>query len=425
LAEQDVKVLRIGNPARINQDLISYSLDYQLQDEADYQQAQKAWETIDELKEQQKQFVAATGQSRRGLRDKQIRDLAAEGKTSRGIPPGKIQSMARWLNLQEQISEQAEEALELEAQATRKLLDDTTVVCATNATAGASVLEDYKFDRVVIDEATQSIEPATLIPMIKGSRFIMAGDHQQLPPTVLNRDAQESLQITLFERLRAQYPSEMNRMLTVQYRMHESIMAFPNQAFYDAQLKAHPSVARHSLANYELNNRDSGLPSWVANAIKPEPVSLFLDTQDTAKEEQAPRSHSYRNPTEASVLYQLGEALINAGLAPHELGIISPYQEQVRLLKDLFGHPGNPEIKTVDGFQGREKTVILLSFVRSNETGQLGFLTDYRRLNVALTRARRKLIMLGNANMLSQNKVYSKLLEQVETREIPVEQEAR
>ncbi len=425
LVEQNVKVIRIGNPARINQDLITYSLDYQLQDETDYQQAQKAWENIDELKEQQKQFIAATGQSRRGLRDKQIRELAAEGKTSRGIPPGKIQSMARWLDLQEKVSEKADEALKLEQQATRKLLDEATVVCATNATAGASILEDYRFDTVVIDEATQSIEPATLVPMVKGWCYIMAGDHQQLPPTVLNREAQQSLQITLFERLRAQYSTEMNGMLTVQYRMHEAIMAFPNQAFYDTQLKAHPSVANHSLESYEFKKHHDALPAWVVSAIQPSPVSLFLNTKDAGIEEQAPRSYSYRNPTEASALHQLGEALITAGLPPQELGIISPYQEQVRLLKDLFGHPSNPEVKTVDGFQGREKTVILLSFVRSNKKGELGFLTDYRRLNVALTRARRKLIMVGNANMLSQNKIYGRLLEQVETHELQPEQEAR
>ena len=412
LAAQGLKVLRIGNPARINQDLIPYALDFQLQNEDAYLESQRTWETIDQLKEEQKQFSPATGQSRRGLRDKQIRELASEGKTSRGIPPGKIQSMARWLNYQEKINEKAEEALALEERATQKLLDETTVVCATNATAGAPILADYQFDRVVIDEATQSVEPAALIPMTKGKRFTMAGDDQQLPPTVLNREAQASLQISMFERLRTIYTSEMSHMLTVQYRMHKAIMAFPNEAFYEEQLKAHGSVEAHSLNDLDVKVQADEEP-WIQKAIAPAPVSLFLDTGNEGIEEQAPRSYSYFNALEATSVFRLSQALLRAGLPAADLGIISPYQEQVRLIKDWFDHPNHPEIKTVDGFQGREKNVILLSFVRSNSQKQLGFLTDYRRLNVAITRARRKLIMIGNSEVLNTNVIYRQLLNQV------------
>ena len=419
LAERNLAVLRIGNPARINQDLINHSLDYKLQYEPDYQRAQQAWQTINTLKDQQQQFVPANGQSRRGLRDNQIRELASEGKTSRGIPPGKIQSMARWLHLQEQINEKVEEALELEDQATRKLLNESTVVCATNATAGAPILADYRFDTVAVDEATQSVEPACLIPMMKGQRFIMAGDHQQLPPTVLNQEAQADLQITMFERLRALYPADMNNMLTVQYRMHESIMAFPNQAFYDGKLVAHETVAHHTLTAYGLNNADHTQPEWLQAATAPDPVVLFLDTGPDAQEEQAPRSFSYYNTTEASAIYQIGQTLMEAGLPAEELGIISPYDGQASLLKNEFQRPQHPEIKTVDGFQGREKTVVLLSFVRANAEGRIGFLTDYRRLNVALTRAQRKLVMTGNANLLRQNKLYRQMLEQVPVVQLP------
>lgn len=420
LADQGIKVLRIGNPARINQDLITYALDYKLQFVKDYQDAQQAWNAIDNLKAEQQQFSAATGQSRRGLRDNQIRELASEGKTSRGIPPGKIQSMARWLHLQEQINEKAEEALSLEEQATHKLLNESTVVCATNATAGAPVLADSHFDTVALDEATQSVEPACLIPMMKGQRYIMAGDHQQLPPTVLNREAQASLQITMFERLREIYPLDMNTMLTVQYRMHEAIMAFPNKAFYEGQLTAHESVASHSLADYNLKPQEvNDLPEWLRAAIQPEPVALFLDTSYNALEEQAYRSFSYRNSLEAAAIYRIGQTLIEAGLPPAELGIISPYDDQASFLKDQFGHPYHPEIKTVDGFQGREKTAILLSFVRSNKAGKMGFLTDYRRLNVAFTRAQRKLVMTGNAELLKQNSTYRLMLEQVPIIQLP------
>jgi superfamily I DNA and/or RNA helicase len=216
----------------------------------------------------------------------------------------------------------------------------------------------------------------------------------------------------MFERLRAIYTSEMSHMLTVQYRMHEAIMAFPNGAFYGGKLKAHESVAAHSLNDLEVKVQANEEP-WIQKAIGPAPVSLFLDTGNEGVEEQAPRSYSYFNALEATSVFRLTQALLRAGLPAADLGIISPYQEQVRLIKDWFDHPNHPEIKTVDGFQGREKNVILLSFVRSNSHKQLGFLTDYRRLNVAITRARRKLIMIGNSEVLNTNTIYRQLLQQV------------
>ncbi len=420
LYSQGCKVIRLGNPARINQDLLAHSLDYLLQFEEGFKQAKSHWHKIDELKEQQKNHQPATGQNRRGLRDSQIKNLAKEGKTSRGIPPGKLKAMAKWLEIQDEISGLAEKAIELEESATQKLLADTEVVCATNATAGGNVLYGHHFDTVFIDEATQSIEPACLIPMVKGDKFVMAGDHKQLPPTVLNRQAQPYLQVTLFERLLEIYDETVETMLDVQYRMHNSIMAFPNEAFYEKKLKAHKSVAGHTLADFNLPLAHSAeKEEWLKKALAPEPVSVFIDTQHQYPESQLTRSFSYRNEQEAEIIKTITEKFLGAGYPAEKIGIISPYDDQVERIKSIMNKPERPEIKTVDGFQGREKEIILISFVRSNDQGKMGFLTDYRRLNVAITRARRKLIMVGDAFLLAQNEVYEQLLNRVFKVEMP------
>lgn len=407
--EQGFKVIRIGNPARINQDLVEHALDYQLENKPDFKEAKQCWQQVDALKEQQKNHEPATGQNRRGLRDSQIKKLAEEGKTSRGIPPGKLKSMGQWLAIQEKISEWAEKAKELEDKATHEILGEAEVICTTNASAGIDLLQDYQFDVVFIDEATQATEPACLIPMVKGRKFVMAGDHKQLPPTVLNQEAKPYLQQTLFERWISQLGDDIRSMLEVQYRMHEQIMAFSNEHFYEGRLVAHESVASHTISGLNIVEPKHSA-SWVQEALAPEKVNVFLDTAHLHFEEQAQRSFSYRNEYEADVLVQLANKLLGMGLPAKSLGLISPYDDQVNLLKSKMEHPSHPEIKTVDGFQGREKEVILLSFVRSNEQGKLGFLTDYRRLNVAITRARRKLVMVGDGTLLNKDGVYEKML---------------
>lgn len=415
LNHQGCKVIRLGNPARINLDLVNHSLDYLLQFEEDFKEAKSHWQKIDELKEKQKNHQPATGQNRRGLRDSQIKKLAEEGKTSRGIPPGKLKAMAKWLNIQDEISELADKALALENQATERLLKESEVICATNATAGSNILEGYQFDSIFIDEATQSIEPACLIPMVKGKKFIMAGDHKQLPPTVLNRQAQPHLQITLFERLLGIYGQAVQSMLTVQYRMHEAIMAFSNEKFYNGLLKAHESVAQHNLGDLDQDfSQIMELPGWLEKSIAHNPVHIFLDTGHSNEEEQVAKSFSYRNKKEAEAVKNIANTLLRTGIQAQQIGIISPYTDQVELIKTWMEKPDHLEIKTIDGFQGREKEIIIISFVRSNEESRIGFLTDYRRLNVAITRAKRKLIMVGDASQLCENDVYQELLDGVE-----------
>ncbi len=420
LVQQNRHVVRVGNPARINYDLAEHSLDHQLESNEKFKQAKHYWNQIDEYKYEQQDYKAPTGQNRRGLGDRKIKQLASQGKTSRGIHHNKLKSMAQWLKVQDQINELAENAIALEREATHEILDQAAVVCTTNSSAGSDVLQDFRFDVVIVDEATQSVEPSCLIPMVKGQKFIMAGDHQQLPPTVLNQEAKQALQVSLFERLINNYPSYINLMLKVQYRMNEAIMAFPNQAFYNNQLKAHASVANHTLTNNELTiNHDQLLKeeAWMNRALDPDQKTLFVDTGNFG-ESQLKGAFSYRNEGEAKMVTHLVQCLISAGLPQEVVGIISPYDGQKDLLKQWLNEYSGIEVKTVDGFQGREKAVIILSFVRSNEKGKLGFLTDYRRLNVAITRARKKLIMFGNAHMLGQNEVYRAMLQETDVVEM-------
>ena len=196
--------------------------------------------------------------------------------------------------------------------------------------------------------------------------------------------------------------------------MNRKIMQFSNERFYEGKLRADSSVADHTLADLGLDSgklEDSKEP--IAGALSPDRPVVFLDTADLdGGERQRQGSTSRENRTESEIVAKVASPLLDS-LEPREIGVISPYDDQVDLLQSRLGQE-ELEIKTVDGFQGREKEVIIISFVRSNPENQLGFLTDVRRLNVSLTRARRKLIMVGDSNTLSSHKTYNNLLEFVQ-----------
>ncbi len=407
------KVLRIGNPARVDPDLYSVSLDYQLQDEPDFQYAMKLRGDIASIKEKQEEFVPASGQNRRGLSDEEILKLAKRGATKRGIPAHKIRKMAGWLKLQQKVNGFMKEIRELEEKAVVRLISNAEVVCATNVSSGAELLNDFHFDVAVIDEATQAMEPSCLIPMAKTKKWVLAGDHRQLPPTVLSREA-GALNYTLFERWIEAYGSEMSKMLTVQYRMNKKIMRFPNEAFYDGALKAHPSVQNHNIGTLSGFTLSGNLTEPWKSAVDPR-VSVCFIHVESGKEHKIEGSFSYFNRAESLAVKEVLHALLACRLFPSDIGIISPYEQQVNALKEQLGNVG-VDIKTVDGYQGREKEVIILSLVRANPEGTLGFLTDYRRLNVAVTRARRKLIVIGHKQTLETNEIYRKMLEAVDVR---------
>ncbi|NPA75149.1 MAG: IGHMBP2 family helicase [Euryarchaeota archaeon] len=399
-----VKVVRLGSPARTSEWLREHTLDFMVQSTAEFKEAQKLWARVDTLVKKRDRETRPMPQWRRGLGDDEIHYLASQRRSIRGIPAERIQSMAAWLTLQKEIGDVVERAKKLEMRAVRKIIDDVDVVCATNSTAGSEMLDGVMFDTVFIDEATQSTEPSCLIPMLHGKRFILAGDHKQLPPTVLSRDA-EGLKYSLFERLMELHGRGISRMLTVQYRMNERLMEFSNREFYNNAVRTAPEVRNITLSELIGSCEDNGT---VAEMCSPSEPLVFVDTHGTMPERQRPGSTSYENPGEAEIVSSLVNAFLEAGLEPGVIGVITPYDDQVQMLREQLPVRGL-EIKSVDGFQGREKEVIIISFVRSN-TGKIGFLMDPRRLNVSLTRAKRKLVMIGDSSTLSVNALYRRLL---------------
>ncbi len=413
LHHSGAKVLRIGNPARVDPGLYGVSLDYALQDEPGFQYAMKLRNDVALMKEKQEEFVPASGQNRRGLSDDEIVKLAKRGATKRGIPPAKIRRMAGWVRLQKKVNTLMREIRNLEEEAVHHLISEAEVVCATNASSGAELMQDFSFDVAVIDEATQAMEPSCLIPMAKARKWILAGDHKQLPPTVLSREA-SALNYTLFERWMTAYEGEASEMLTVQYRMNKKIMRFPNVAFYGGLLKAHPSVQNHTIGGLSGFSLPGDITEPWKSVVDPDVPVCFVHV-DAGREDKIEGSFSYFNRAEIYVVTEILRSLLACRLFPSDIGIISPYEQQVNVLKEKTGEAG-VDIKTVDGYQGREKEVIILSLVRANPEGTLGFLTDYRRLNVAVTRARRKLIVIGHQPTLEKNETYKKLLASADVR---------
>lgn len=297
------------------------------------------------------------------------------------------------------------DAKRLELQAVEHILDTAEVLCATTTGLDSDLVGPRQFDLVVVDEACQSTEPGVWLPLVRADRVVLAGDHCQLPPTIVSSDAAaEGFGTSLFERLVARYGGQITRRLTLQYRMHASIMDFSSEEFYDGQLQASPAVAGHRLVD---------LPEVVPSPLTEAPVD-FIDTAGAGYDEELePDGESRRNPGEAEQVQRKVRALLEAGIPSSAIAVITPYAAQVRLLRAMLDVPGL-EIDSVDGFQGREKEAVVFSLVRSNQTNEIGFLSDVRRTNVALTRAKRKLIVIGDSATLSGHPFYVRLLEYFE-----------
>jgi predicted DNA helicase len=289
----------------------------------------------------------------------------------------------------------------------QSVLDGAAVLCATTTGLDSEILGQRQFDLAVIDEACQSTEPGCWIPLLRSERLVLAGDHCQLPPTVVSPEAaRDGFRVSLLERLMSLYGPPLARRLDVQYRMHADIMEFPSAEFYDGSLQADATVAAHRLCD---------LPGVAASPLTERPLD-FIDTAGAGDDEQLePDGESRLNPGEAEVVVRQVEALLAAGLPVSDVAVIAPYAAQVRWLRSLLWekHAGL-EIDTVDGFQGREKEAVVISLVRSNATGEIGFLADVRRMNVALTRARRKLVVIGDSSTISHHAFYGRMLEYFE-----------
>ena len=301
-----------------------------------------------------------------------------------------------------------QDARRLEAQVVQHVLDSASVLCATTTALDSEILGQRTFDLLVIDEACQTTEPGCWIPLIRSQRVVLAGDHCQLPPTVVSPEAaREGFDVSLLERLMLEHGDEVSRRLTVQYRMHETIMAFSSAEFYESSLIADESVRQHLLAD---------LPGVSANELTSSPLH-FIDTAGASYDEELePDGESRLNPREAELVNRKVRELIEAGVAPEQIAVIAPYAAQVRLLRERLQDefPGL-EIDSVDGFQGREKEAVIISLVRSNPHGEIGFLSDIRRINVALTRARRKLIVIADSATIGGHDFYSRLLDHFQT----------
>jgi ATP-dependent RNA/DNA helicase IGHMBP2 len=369
------KVIRIGHPARVLPQLREHTLDLLVESHPDLKLAREWTKEAWVLRRQASKFTrtAPAPGARRDARDEAKRLL--------------------------------QDARELESRLVAYLLDSAQIVCATLTGLNEDLLDDRQFDLAVIDEAAQSTEPPCWIPLLRSRRLVLAGDHCQLPPTIISSDARrQGFHISLMERLVAKHGTAIARRLTTQYRMNEKIMQFSSDEFYEGALVAAKSVCEHRLL--DLPDVDE-LP-LTQTAIQ------FYDTAGSHCEEQGEADgSSHENPGEAEYVAGQVTALIDAGVLPGEIAVITPYSAQARRLRTLITDAAI-EIDTVDGFQGREKEAVVISLVRSNQKGELGFLTDTRRMNVALTRARRKLIVFGDSATLGHHEFYVRLLEYFE-----------
>ncbi|WP_163328126.1 IGHMBP2 family helicase [Desulfurobacterium thermolithotrophum] len=404
----ELKLVRIGHPARVLEELEKFSIYALYEEHEKTQKIKEGWERVRELIEKREQFTKPLPHLRRGMSDDEIVFFGRKGKSFRGIPKKTMRSMANWILTNYEIDVRIKALKEMESIVLRQIIANADVVISTNSMVKSELLEGFHFDVAVIDEGSQQVEPSTLIPIMKADKFYIAGDHKQLPPTVTSEEAKE-LEKTLFERLINSH-SELSSMLQVQYRMNEKIMEFPNREFYEGKLRAAEIVKNHTLANFDLKE-----PEKFKEILNPSEPLAFLDTSDiNAYEFQPEGSTSYENYEEAKIAISIAEELCKIGVDKKDIGIITPYAAQVKLIKQLLLEKDlKVEVNSVDGFQGREKEVIIISFVRSNDEGEIGFLKDLRRLNVAITRPKRKLIAIGNAETLSNHKVYKRFIENI------------
>ncbi|KAH0687999.1 hypothetical protein KY290_019667 [Solanum tuberosum] len=288
------------------------------------------------------------------------------------------------------------------------VIKNADVVLTTLTGVLTKKLDGLSFDVVVIDEAAQALEIACWIALLKGSRCILAGDHLQLPPTIQSVEAEtKGLGKTLFERLADLYGDEIMSMLTVQYRMHELIMNWSSGELYENKIEAHSSVASHLL--YHLED--------VKISPSTEKALLLIDTAGCDMEEKKDEEDSTLNEGEAEVAIAHAKRLVESGVGASDIGLITPYAAQVVFLKTLKSNVDKlkeMEISTVDGFQGREKEAIIISMVRSNSKKEVGFLSDRRRMNVAVTRARRQCCLVCDTETVSGDKFLKGLIEYFE-----------
>lgn len=373
LAKQGLRVVRVGNISRVDDDLIGHTVEGILDQRPEMQEVKRLKIEAAELRRQGQKYKRNFGPKERAQRREAFREARS----------------------------MMDHARMLEDYTIDKILSEADVITTTLVSSMSRYIEKRRFQTLFIDEAAQALEPACWIPISKAQRVIFAGDPFQLPPTVKSREAQQQgLSVTLLEKCIKRLPRV--DLLKVQYRMNELIMGFSNEQFYDKQLLAADFVA----------NRLLQVDGKMAHPVE------FIDTAGCGYEEKInPESLSRYNEGEYGVLRMHLDALLTYTIQKQpSIGIISPYREQVRYIQELYEsdfdhYPEAPvTIDTIDAFQGQERDVIYISLVRSNGKSEIGFLSDTRRMNVALTRARVKLVVIGDSATLGSHAFYRDFL---------------
>ncbi|KAF5577096.1 HCS1-DNA helicase A, partial [Fusarium pseudocircinatum] len=382
LAPHKMPILRLGHPARLLPSVVDHSLDV-------LTQTSEAGAIVKDIRTEMDTKQASIKKTKSGKERKAIyTDLKALRKEFR----------------------------ERERRCVSTLISGSKVVLATLHGAGGYQLRNDEFDVVIIDEASQALEAQCWVPLVSAKKVVCAGDHLQLPPTIKSSNAKVkapvkdgttvtkgiTLEITLFDRLLALHGPSIKRMLTIQYRMHESIMRFPSDELYESKLIAADAVKHRLLKDLEYEVQD--------NEDTNEPV-IFIDTQggdfpekNEEDDKETPRKgraglhgDSKSNEMEAALVQQHVRQLVGAGVRPEDIAVVTPYNAQLAILAPLKDKFPGIELGSVDGFQGREKEAVIVSLVRSNSEGEVGFLGEKRRLNVAMTRPKRSLTVIGDS----------------------------
>ncbi|XP_052552136.1 DNA-binding protein SMUBP-2 isoform X1 [Tympanuchus pallidicinctus] len=374
LAGYKARILRLGHPARLLEPIQQHSLDAVL------------------ARSDSAQIVADV---RKDIDQAFAKSQKAQDKGERGHFLSKIKALRKELK-------------EREETAMTAALTHASIVLATNTGASSDgplkLLPENYFDLVVIDECAQALEASCWIPLLKAPKCILAGDHKQLPPTIIShKAAAKGLSLSLMERVIERYGEKVVKMLTVQYRMHEAIMQWASSEMYGGRLTAHPFVAQHLLKD---------LPGVTCTEETTIPL-LLIDTVGCGLWElEVEDEQSKGNPGEVQLAGLHIQALVDAGVKARDIAVVAPYNLQVDMLREHLCHRyPELEIKSVDGFQGREKEAVILSFVRSNRKGEVGFLAEDRRINVAVTRARRHVAIICDSHTVGSQAFLGRLLE--------------
>ncbi|KAI8355760.1 AAA domain-containing protein [Mortierella sp. GBAus27b] len=417
------KVVRVGTIDTINPDVKDVALDTLIAKELESnstskEEFQSAAQTIAAMREKMRQLQQDLEKARLTL----VQAKEADDPMAIANAQSKVKSInkSKWELGQELDSartssaEASQKRDQARKDARNKILGEADVICSTLSASGHDLLTSsaFIFETVIIDEAAQSVEISSLIPLKYGcKRCILVGDPNQLPPTVISQLATKyAYNQSLFVRIQSLAPTSVN-LLSIQYRMHPDISAFPSREFYKGLLKDGPDMAQKTLAEWHR-----------------EPLSSpyrFFDVYEGR--EQTGLSHSQHNPIEAEAAAKLLEWICCSNPTLNffrRVGVISPYKQQVRTLREYFqrifdkGILEAVDFNTVDGFQGQEKDIIIFSCVRASATGSVGFLADIRRMNVALTRARQSLFILGHAETLRREEIWGDLVRDAEERKL-------